>query len=37
MEMGIGNSPLFLKGELDTVRRLRVWLVGDYYLFIRLS
>ena len=37
MQMGISDSPLFLRGELDIFRWLRVWLVGDWYLFNRLS
>ena len=37
MEMGIVDSPLFLRGELDTFGWLRVWFVGGFYLFNRLS
>jgi len=36
MEIGISDSPLFLRGELDTVGWLRVWLVVNWYLFNRL-
>ncbi len=37
MEIGIGDRLLFLRRELDTVGWLRVWLIGDCYLFNRLS
>ena len=37
MEMGISDSPLFLRGEFDTVGWLRVRLVGGCDLFNRLS
>lgn len=37
MEIGIGDSPLFLRGKFDTFGWLRVWLVGGCYLSNRLS
>jgi hypothetical protein len=37
MEIGISDSPLFLRGDLDTVGWLRLWLVGDCYLYNMLS
>ena len=36
MKIWKSDSPLFLRCELDTIRWLRLWLVGDCYLFSRL-